>query len=242
MAHKDAVTAGMDKAIAKFTSMRELDVEQENWREAFNKKVSLLIWRTISLAIKLDIASPQFNPRDNPLVLAKRVKHDCRVALAGLQPSDDRSDKFHKVQGIEEVLLAIQDAAQTLQNWSGTDPQEIFFLANRSIELGKAEVGLTFAEEGFWEQVAQWRGQKRGRPEGYRIGWRLAVAPALQQWIDEEPDAQHTAYMNKLEDWLKAYKSETPGFQIPDRESLRKAMSAMDKQGLIRLPKRKIGK
>ena len=217
---------------------RTFALEDGDWWLSFDGRVEALHWRAFRLAATHRIDFQPSESDDWKDADALLLRAACQEVMQANPATDDKTDLHHKAEAISEILTALIDTNAVIKNWDGVIHYP-YRVAHQAIEIGVAEVGLSLAESGFWEDVARWKGQKRGRPEGFRIGWRVAAAPVLQAGIDEEPNAQLTAYMNKLEDWLATYKVEVPGFDIPDRESLRKAMSAMNKQGLIRLPKRK---
>jgi hypothetical protein len=219
---------------------RTAALEDGDWWLAFDGLVESLHWRAFRLAATHRIDFPPSDADEWWEADALLLRDACGDVMRANPASTDRSDLHHKAEAISEILTALIDTKAVLREWQGVIHYP-YRIAHQAVEIGSAEVGLGLAETGFWEDVARWKGQKRGRPEGFRIGWRVAAASVLQTWIDEEPKAKRIALMNKLYDWLKGYEETTPGFERPDFESLRKAISEMDKQGLIRLPKRKIG-
>jgi hypothetical protein len=238
MAMKVEVLTGiLDRVAAERRDEHDAAIEQGKWRAALDALFTSLIWRTIALALRLGLASPQFDPRTDPVVLARRLRNDIETALAGLAPTDDKADLFHKAQTVGEVLDGILDVVGAAEAWTGADPQEPFFLSVIAAGLGRAEVELGFAESGFWEQVAEWRDRKpAGRSVGWRIKWRREAAPDIQSWIDADPSIKPKALIGKLAKWLEDYGTTHPDEKMPDEESLRKALDAMHKDDLIQLP------
>lgn len=205
------------------------------WRAALEASLTGLIWRTNALALELRLV-PAFNPSAAPVALARDLREYCRGEVGNLTASDNKADRFHKVRTLGEVLDGILDVVEVIEAWKGVDPQEPFFLAMAAMGLGQAEVELGLAESGHWEQVAHWQEHKPGRGEGWTKDWRKAAAPKIQGWIESEPDIRPGAVIDKLWAWLQEYGKNHRGEQIPEKESLRKALDAMHKQRMILLP------
>lgn len=231
----------MMKVLRQVAGLREDEhetaVAEGNWRAAFEARLTNLVWRAIALSLELQIASPQFDPSTDPIQLARRLKVDCDTALTTLTPTEDKSAPFYKLQTIGEVLDGIIDAVGVLEAWKGTDPREPFFLASKAIALGQVEVELSLAEDGHWEQVAQWRGRKVGRPKGSRAAWRIEAAPLIQAWISDDPQISRDDLAQKLAHWLAAnwrrFNQKRPS--PPQLESLGDLMRDMANEGLITL-------
>ncbi len=179
---------------------------------------------------------PAFKPSADPVALARDLREFCRGEIGNLTPSDNKADRFHKVRTLGEVLDGILDVVGVIEAWKGVDPQEPFFLAMAATGLGQAKVELGLAESGHWEQVAHWQEHKPGRAEGWTKDWRKMAAPEIQDWIEGEPDIRPKAVIDKLWDWLQRYGQNHRGERLPDKESLRKALDAMHKNKMIRLP------
>ena len=156
----EVLTGVLERVAAERREEHEAAIEHGKWRTALEALFTSLIWRTIALALRLELASPQFDPRTDPVALARRLRSDIEIALARLVPTDDKADLFHKAQTVGDVLDGILDVVGALEAWSGADPQEPFFLSVVTAGLGRAEVELGFAESGFWEQVRVWRKRK----------------------------------------------------------------------------------
>jgi hypothetical protein len=222
-------------------SLREDDhthaIRAEDWRQAFEARLTNLIWRTIALSLDLGITSPRFQPGADPIVLARGLRSDCEAGLVTVQPTQDKAGPFYKLTTIRDVLDGTLDAVGVLEVWTGADRQEPFFLAVRAVALGQAEVELALAEDGHWEEVAKWKAQKIGRPKGSRAAWRLEAAPLIQGWIDEDAQISRERLTDKLEEWLAAnwHRLSQTRPRPPQHSSLEDILRDMDGEGLIKL-------
>lgn len=237
MISKDEMVKALRRAAADHHAEQAGATAKENWRAAFEARLTNLIWRTIALSLELGVAAPRFNPGTDPIVLARRLERDCEVALATMKPTQDKAGPFHKLTTISDVLRGTLDAVGVLEAWTGGDPQEPFFLAARAVALGQFEAELALAEDGHWEQVAKWKSQKVGRPPGSRASWRIESAPLIQSWIDADPTIRRPDLANKLNGWLntnwRRLNQTRPS--PPQLESLGNLLREMDADGLIRL-------
>lgn len=234
-----------DQRIAKALRDAAADHEQRHihasragdWRTSFEARLTNLIWRTIALSLDLGIASAQFNPATDPIELARRLERDCRTALANAVPSDDKADTFHKLETIRDILRGVLDGVGVLESWTGVDSREPFFLAARAVALGQSEAELVLAEDGHWEQVAQWKDRKIGRPKGSRAHWRVQAAPLIQGWIDEDTQISRDALATKLEEWLANnwHRLSQTRPRPPQFSSLEDILRDMDGDGQIKL-------
>lgn len=208
-----------------------------DWRAAFEARLTNLIWRTIALSLDLGVTSPRFQPGIDPIVLAQRLEVDCEAALATMQPTQDKAGPFFKLTTIKDVLRGTLDAVGVLEAWTGGDPKEPFFLAARAVALGQVEAELALAEDGHWEQVAKWKGQKVGRPPDSRAPWRIESAPIIQGWIDADPTISRPDLAKKLNEWLiinwRRLNQTRPS--PPQLESLGNLLREMDAARLIKL-------
>lgn len=207
------------------------------WLAAYEDRLSGLIWRGAALAIQHDFIGYQLNLGAGALDLARLIHAEVVSVSDDLKPSGDETSRFRKAEIISDLLSSLLDGVGVLEAWKGTSPEEPSFTALRGFELGRAEVALSLAESGHWEQVAEWSRRQGGRPEGYRQPWRTAIAPELQAWIDADPAATIKTLMVKMWDWLQAYAAHEKRFDMPEFESLRAAMKAMHTQGLIHHPR-----
>ena len=208
-----------------------------DWRTSFEARLTNIIWRTIALSLDLGITSARFNPSTDPIELARRLERDCRTALANSAPSQDKADSSHKLETVRDILRGVLDGVGVLESWTGTDSREPFFLADRAVSLGQSEAELVLAEEGHWEQVAQWKDRKIGRPKGSRANWRIQAAPLIQGWIDENTQISRDDLATKLEEWLANnwHRLSQTRPRPPQFSSLEDILRDMDRDGQITL-------
>lgn len=227
-------TKTLRRVAAECHEEHEAAVQQGRWRPALEAMLTGLIWRTIALALELQLV-PAFNPKAEPVSLARELREFCRREIGSLTPTDDKADRFHKVRTIGEVLDGILDVVGVIEAWKGADPQEPFFLAVAATGLGQAEVELGLAESGHWEQVAHWQARKPGRGK-WTNPWREEAAPVIQGWIDLDPSIKAKVLIGRLAKWLEDYGKKHPDEKLPDEFSLRKALDAMHAKEAVRLP------
>ena len=207
------------------------------WLAAYEHRLTQLIWRTAALAIQNGFIEHRLNLGAGALDLARLIRAEVSGVADNLEPSSDEASPFRKAEIIGDLLSALLDGVGVMEAWTGADPKEPPFTALRGFELGRAEVALSLAERGHWEQVAAWSNRRVGRDKGYREPWRVAIAPSLQGWIDDDPKATIKALILKMEHWLNEYGKHEKDFHAPDLESLRPAVRAMHNQGLILHPR-----
>lgn len=224
--------------VANETAQKHLvSVSNHEWRTAFEALLTSLIWRTLRLAIQIEIAEHHINLGLKQIDIARLMLRHCREVVSATPPSEDETSVFRKTEIIRRLLQSLIDEVGVMESWTGGDPEEPFFVAIKAFDLGQVEVALKFAEEGHWEQIAKWQKTRGGRREGYRDPWRLAVAGELQGWIDENPKTSIKSLMTKVWDWFDEYELRDPDFDRPDFESVRKAIKAMSEQGMISHPR-----
>lgn len=210
---------------------------KREWKHSLEMLTTSLIWRTIALAIRQEIVPAGFDPKAGVLALGIELRHHAEASLADLVPSDDKADKYHKVLAIWDVLGAVLAVHTTMKNLTGRDPEVVIFLAVASTKLGQAEVELSFAEQGLWDQVARWKARVVGRPEGYTAPWRSESAPEINQWIADDPNIQRAELIKRLDEWLEGWIKTDRNRKRPQYESLAKLLNEMDKAGTIKLNK-----
>lgn len=207
------------------------------WLAAYESRLSGLIWRAAALAIQHDFIDYRLNLGAGALDLARLLRAEIMAVADDLEPSQVETSAFRKSEIIIDLLTALLDGVGVMEAWTGADLKEPPFTALRGFELGRAEVALSLAESGHWEQVAKWEATQIGRPKGYRQQWRLDIARALQSWIDADPSGQIISLMNQMHHWLDDYRVGRKGFDRPDFESLRVVIREMHRQGLICHPR-----
>jgi len=225
-----------DRAAKEWAEQQALALEEKRFRDSLESMFTSLIWRTISLALRLDIAKPQINRKKvDPIELAQKLRSDAWHALQTLTPTDDKADRFHKVRSINDVLRAILDVVGAMKAYTGVDPNEPFFLAVMGTRLGQAEVELGFAEQGFWEQIATWRDRTIGRPKGSGAAWHDEAAKVIQPWIDADPNMKGKVLNAKVWEWIEDYAAKNRDFKKIDEDSIPKILRLMNDKKLITL-------
>lgn len=225
------------RAAGDFESEYQTATSNGHWHSAYENKLTALIWRAAAVAIDHDLIDHRLNLGAGALGLARVFLTKVVAVADDLEPSRDETSQFRKAQIVSDLLAALLDGVGVIESWTGGDLREAPFVALRGFELGRAESALSLVESGHWEQVAEWSRRQGGRPEGYRQPWRTAIAPDLQAWIDADPAASNKTLMVRMWDWLEAYAEHEKSFAMPEFESLRAALRAMHKQGLIRHPR-----
>lgn len=225
------------RAALHFEGEFESAATSGRWLSAYESRLSGLIWRAAALAIQHSFVDHRLNLGTEALDLARLMRAEVMAVADDLEPSRDETSPFRKAEIVIDLLSALLDGVGVMEAWKGTSPEEPPFVALRAFELGRAEVALSLAERGHWEQVADWSRSQGGRPEGYRQPWRRDIASDLQAWIDADPSASIKTLMVKMSLWLQEYGRHEKGFHAPDFDSLRAALKAMHKQGLIRHPR-----
>lgn len=234
---KDELLKALKLASDHFEEDSRSATSEGRWLVAYESRLSHLIWRTTALAIRQGFLGYRLNLGAGAINLARLIRAEVIGVADTLEPSRDETSQFRKAEIVTDLLTSLLDGIRAIESWTGMDVQESPFIALRAYELGRAEVALSLAERGHWEQMAAWSATQVGRPKGYREPWRVEVAPHLQQWIDADPDAPFKTLMTQMEVWLEEYAKGRRGFTPPDQDSLRQALRAMHKQGLIKHPR-----
>lgn len=234
---KDEWVSVLQRAASHFEEQHDLAVAAEQWLAAYEKRLTGLIWRAAALSIDQGLIDHRINIGQPPTDFARLLLAELMRVVECLEPSQDETSKFRKAETAVDLLKALLHGVGVMEAWTGRDLREPPFIALQGFELGRAEVALSLAERGHWEQVAAWSNRRVGRDKGYREPWRVAIAPSLQGWIDDDPKATIKTLMLKMWKWIEEYAAHEKGFSPPDFESLRPAIKAMHKQGLIKHPR-----
>lgn len=234
---KEEWLKNLRRAAVHFEEEHDSAADKGRWLAAYESRLSGLIWRAAALAIQHGFIEHQLNLGAGALDLARLMRAEIISVADDLEPSRDETSDFRKAEIITDLLSALLDGVGVMKAWTGADSKEPPFTALRGFELGRAEVALSLAESGHWEQVAAWSNRRVGRDKGYREPWRLAIAPTLQGWIDADPKATIKALILQMEQWIAEYGRHEKNFHAPDLESLRPALRAMHNQGLIHHPR-----
>ena len=212
-------------------------VSDGRWLAAYESRLTGLIWRAAALAIQQEFIEHRLNLGVGALDLARLLRAEVMTVADDLEPSRDETSDFRKAEIITDLLSALLDGVGVMESWTGADPKEPPFTALRGFELGRAEVALSLAESGHWEQVAEWSSQQVGRPKGSRAQWRLEAAPLIQSWIDADAQISRDDLTEKLDRWLAAnwHRLSQTRPRPPQHSSLADILRDMDQDGLIRL-------
>ena len=213
-------------------------LEEENWLYAFDGLVQSLRWRAKRLAFELDILSIPFAGSKDRVEELCQVRRACHVVMQSEAPSPDKADRYHKAEAVADILTSLIDTLEIMVRPTGRSDHCVYALIHQAAEIGRAEVGLSFAETGFWDEVARWKAQRGGRPEGTLAKWSTAALPEIRAWIDAEADISTEGLVAKLWDWLVGYAANNKHAKTPEYESLRRSLDRMHDRGEIVLPTR----
>ncbi|WP_453976640.1 hypothetical protein [Brevundimonas sp. Marseille-Q4549] len=243
--HADARTNLLDvlrRQVALCERQRVHALEEENWLYAFDGLVQSLRWRAERLAFELDILTIPFTGSDDRVEELCQVRRACHAVMQSETASSDKADRYHKAEAVADILTSIIDTLEIMVRPTGEQGHYVYALIHQAAEIGRAEVGLSFAETGFWDEVARWKAQRGGRPQGTVAKWSIDALPVIQSWIAAEPQISTEKLVAKLASWLAIYGRSHPEFKAPDRASLRKTLDRMHDKGRLQLPTRiKVG-
>ena len=140
-------------------------------------------------------------------------------------------DVNYKFEVIAELLDAMLEVSRTLGSGTVQTGEGALRLVLGAGLLGRCEMMLGFAEEGFWEQVYQWRCQHGGRPPGSGLApWKEPAAKLVQKWIDEDPSIKVREILDRLDKWLTSTK------QRKDLATIKTGYYEMKKAGDFKWP------
>jgi len=230
------------RQIALCEQQRLHALEEENWLLAFDGLIQSLSWRAKRLALELGFLASSFPGSDDRIEDLCLIRRECLAAMQEETPSLDKADRYHKAEAVADILTSIIDTLEVMIRPTGEPGHYVYALVHQAVEIGRAEVGLDFAETGFWDEVARWKAQRGGRPQGTVAKWSIEALPVIQSWIAAEPQISTEKLVAKLASWLAAYGRSHPDFKAPDRASLRKTLDRMHDKGRLQLPTRiKVG-
>lgn len=213
-------------------------LEEENWLYAFDGLVQSLRWRAERLAWELEILTVPFTPSNDRVEELCQIRSACHLVMQSETASSDKAGRYHKAEAVADILTSIIDTLEIMVRPTGQSDHYVYALIHQAAEIGRAEVGLSFAESGFWDEVARWKSQRVGRPEGTLAKWTTAALPHIQSWIDTESNISTERLVAKLWDWLDSYSAAHPNAKTPEYESLRRSLDRMHDRGDIVLPTR----
>jgi len=234
---KEKLIRNLRRVSAECEEEHDEAVSEGRWLAAYESRLTGLIWRAAALAIQQEFIEHRLNFAVGALDLARLLHAEVMAVAGDLEPSGEETSDFRKAEIVTDLLSALLDGVGVMEAWTGADLNEPPFTALRGFALGQAEVALSLAESGHWEQVAKWSSQKTGRPKGSRAHWRLQAAPLIQSWMDADSKISREDLTDKLEDWLKAnwHRLSQTRPRPPQHSSLGDILRDMDQDGLIRL-------
>lgn len=194
----EVLTPVLDRLIAEHRVSLAKATEVGDWSSALEATLSGLLWRSVRLANSLHVLHSTFDPREPWQAQALKLRHSCLHLIDG-----GSSEPDYKVEVLVDVLDAIMDVVGALEAKAAGSSDQLTYLALCSGNLGRCEVMLGFAEEGFWEQIYEWRKRQGGRRKGYLAPWKKEAASVVNGWIAEEPDIKLARVTERLLQWLE---------------------------------------
>jgi hypothetical protein len=227
-------TPTFDRLIEDSRRSFALAIDQHDWQTALESAFSGLLWRSVRLALRLNIVPASFDPKVSWKVTAIQLLKICKDAL-DRQPERGSEEPDYRVEVVLDVLAALMDVAAALEAGKYKTADGALQLTIISANLGRCEMMLGFAEEGFWEQVYEWRRRQGGKPKGTGLAlWKQRAAPEVQRWIEEAFQATGKVKIadleTKLQDWLDAQNTSR------SRDAVKTAIRQMRESGAITLP------
>lgn len=207
----------------------EKHVRQEKWRTALNSLLTATIWRSIALAIRAKLI-PDFDPSAEPLHLAHGLREICRPQL---ESASERTEVEKPAEVLFEVLNAVIALAAVLRSSELRSSGGGALLALAAGDLGRCDVMLGFAEQGFWTEIAGWKRSRGGRRVGYRAAWKTELQTEIQTIMSSMAGrSQDEIALAIIEGtpWNKARPSEVP--------TMVKALRSMVKEGTVQWPRK----
>jgi hypothetical protein len=235
----DEMVAVLRRVAAERQVQTEAAIQAGEWRDALDTQMTSLIWRTIAVALKLEIVPAGFKPDADPIDLARELRQFCEREIKLLSPTDDKADPRHKIQTIAEVLDGILYVVAALEMGAGRDPEGAFFLANAAMGLGRAESELGLAEDDHWATLAALLAKQPKPPKGragYRPPWEVAFeAKAIE--IAQGKPVKRAEMIRAARAWNEQYrKTNGVGLGLPDGDKgIGDGIDRLAKRGAIKL-------
>jgi hypothetical protein len=141
----------------------------------------------------------------------------------------------YKVEVVRDVLTALMDVAASLEAGKAKTADGAIQLTIIGANLGRYELMLGFAEEGFWEQVYEWRRRQGGKPKGKGLApWKGEAVKVLNEWVAETLQRGEKVKIadleRRLEDWLEAKGTRR------SRDAVKTAIRQMREANQLNLP------
>jgi hypothetical protein len=215
-----ANTPTFDRVIDDLRHLMASAASRQDWHAALEATFSSLLWRSLRLAVRLRIVPKSFEPSPTWKANTLQLRVVCAQALA-------REDDY-RVEVIADVVDGLMAVAAALESGGFKSADGAIQLTISAANLGRCEIMLGFAEEGFWEQIYQWRSRKVGRPPETYAKWKDEIAAPLTDWMSKNP----TSSVDDRIDWLVA---ELPkkGIHL-SRDAIRSGYYQMKRSKVIR--------
>lgn len=206
-------------------------IGKEAWRHAINSLLSAMIWRAIALGIRSKLIPAGFDPSAEPLSLARSLHDICRSQL---EIGSERSEIENPAEVLAEVLGAVLALASVLKNSEMRSAGGGGLLALAAGDLGRCDVMLGFAEQGFWNEIAGWKKSRGGRRVGFRAAWKAELQPEIQRIMNS------MAGRSQEDIAIAVIEATSPKTARPSEvPAMIKALRAMAKEGVVTWPKKR---
>jgi hypothetical protein len=223
-------TPQLDRVIASQREGVAVALQSSDWAGALNATCGGILWRSLRLGMKIGTSSASFDPSVGWRVLAVQLRIHCISAFESSATAENGEGDY-RIECIIETLDALMEVIAFLEGGkfaTAVGAQRLTLLAGN---LGRCEMMLGFAEEGFWEQVYQWRARKVGRPPGSYANWKEEkLAPHLNDWMKSNPDSTVEERIDEIENWLSRQR------MARSRDAAKSAYYQMKKARLINAP------
>ena len=224
-------TPTLYRLIEDFRESLAIAADQCDWVAALDATLSGLLWRSVRLATRLSIIPPSFEPGVSWKLTALQLRSLCSRAAKPIY--DEEAD--YRIEVVSDVLNALIDVAAALESGQAKTNDGAFRLTISAANLGRCELVLGLAEEGFWEQVYEWRRRQGGKPKGKGMApWKAFALPVVRGWVEANPTIPITDLEDMLVDWLRIEK----GHHI-EKSTAKSAIGVWRENGKLPLPIRR---
>lgn len=228
------ITPLLDRVIEDFRRSLIEASEEQDWHTAIEATLSGLLWRSVRLAIQQNIVPSTFRPQISWRLTALQLASICEQQLA-CDSGGGSDEPNYKVEVVRDVLTALMDVAASLEAGKAKTADGAIQLTIIGANLGRYELMLGFAEEGFWEQVYEWRRRQGGKPKGKGLApWKGEAVKVLNEWVAETLQRGEKVKIadleRRLEDWLEAKGTRR------SRDAVKTAIRQMREANQLNLP------
>jgi len=215
-------------------------LERLDWHAALEQLSTNLIWRSVALALRLQLTSPVALKAGGAIAIAAEVGRDCFDTMSRSGVSDEPDSPYRKSGYIQDVLLGVANTIAALEAQS--PPQKLQIVTLSALALGRHEATLAMAEAGHWDTIAAERrrrsnaGKKTAQlsRETIRTGWMAAAMEFIRKRSNEHRTREGWATLiaaevpnapksiTQIALWLKT-EAEAPHGPLPNRSRKRRA-------------------